>query len=113
MIFSVISIDQGAGDTDNAKIIQYGPPNIDIVAKTSYEEMLGLTGWNITQKIDQSAQFLESIKIHLKDIRRKKADLAPELGDEDYKFSNEKYTTYLDCISRGVMRRDIYIASPG
>ena len=106
MIFTVISVAPDLSEKDRARAIELGPPYV--ATETDYDEILRLTGWAAVERVDQTAQFLDSAKTFLNVDRANKVELAGLLGRQDYQRRLAKDANLIDAITKGLLCRDLY-----
>lgn len=110
MIFSVISVTPGLCEEDRLYTIEIGPPFIE--AETGYDEMLALTGWKVTHKIDKTEEFLDSARIFRQADLDNRTDLEELIGEEELAGRLDRDAALVDVIARGHMLRELFRVRP-
>ena len=105
MIFTVIFVAADLQKLDRARAIELGPPYV--ASEMDYEQMSRLAGWATVERIDLTAQFLDSAKTFLEVDQANKVDLAGVLGEDDTQQRLEKDADLIDAIISGLLRREL------
>ena len=106
-LFSVISIPPDLPGADHDRAIEAGPPFID--APGDYGDLLGQTGWRVTERTDVTPEYWQSLT-SLVEAFRNNADLRDALGDEKIAESLARRQEQVDSIDAGLLRREIFLA---
>lgn len=110
MVFSVIFVTPDLEGGDRTRVIEAGPPYVD--SEVSYEDMLAQTGWRVTDKIDQTAEYLDSIKTFFQTSGANKDDLIAASGQEEYEARMSREADLIHCLENRHLQRALYCAVP-
>ena len=105
MIFAVIYVPQGLDAADRQRSLAAGPPFLDATA--SYEDMLTETGWQVTNKINVTDEYRDSLVALVDGIRTSKG-LRARLGESTVEESIAHREEQIRVIEQGFMRRAVY-----
>ena len=108
-VFTVISMPPGLSLADHERALTASPPFID--TKEEYTAMLERTGWEITDHIDLTAEFLESSRRMLKE-EEAHADALSELhGADDFAARLTRRRARVGILEQALLRRELYAAT--
>ena len=105
MVFAVIYVPQGLDAVDRQRSLAAGPPFLDAAA--SYEDMLAVTGWQVTNKDDVTDEYRDSLVALVDGIRTSKG-LRARLGESTAEESISQREEQIRVIEQGFMRRAVY-----
>ena len=64
MLFSVIAIAKGLTEADHRRAVEAGPPFVE--APETYSSLLSETGWQLTERLDVTADWRRSLSALVK-----------------------------------------------
>ena len=111
MIFSVISVAPDLSGRDYERAVGFGPAFID--SKLDYPTMLRDAAWKITDRVDLSARFLETVRALLEQEERYADELIELRGEQRSSERLASIRNRLRGLELGLIRRDLYTATPG
>ena len=109
MHFSVILPAEDLGVSDYAVVLETGPPFIGLDG--NYSEMLRDTGWRVDELQDVTDEYKDSLQRLVDGIRENEAELKNLLGAGDLVAKREHREDQIVLIQRGMMRREVYVAT--
>lgn len=108
MEFSVITLTRSSlTDGERQLLEKSGPQYPD--AGSDYGELLRATGWNVLEHIDVSAEFARCMDVMIEEFGIRRAALIDLLGEQDYADRLERRTSCRSAVSRGLLRREIFV----
>ncbi len=108
-VFTVITIAPGLSPADHDRAIGGAPPFPDI--SEGYPEMLAGTGWEITDQIDLTAEFVASSRRMLEE-EEAHADALVELhGADDFEARLDRRRSRVAVLDDGLLRRELFAAT--
>jgi SAM-dependent methyltransferase len=110
MAFSVISIPTDLSSADHGRAIDSAPPYVE--AECAYPELLDKTGWKIIDRIDVSAAYEETGRRYIREVQARADALSELLGEVELGELLAKRHRNVESVSDGIVRRDLFIASP-
>ncbi len=110
MAFSVIFIADGVSSARVAAAIALGPPYIE--AECGYPEMLAISGWKMTERIDLSSEFAQSTQRLLNEWTSNESRVIPLVGEQEFSDYIERKTNTLPLIYDGTIKRELFSALP-
>ena len=110
MLFSVIFIPPGSSTADCAQAKAGGHPFVEV--EGSYQEILGLAGWNITVRVDLTSEFLESARRHLLGLEAHASDIVNAFGIEEAAAMLTRRRATVSVLEEGLLRRDLFSCVP-
>ncbi len=110
MAFSVISIPTDLSSADHGRAIDSAPPYVE--AECAYPELLDKTGWKIIDRIDVSAAYEETGRRYIREVQARADALSELLGEVELGELLAKRYRNVESVSDGIVRRDLFIASP-
>ncbi len=110
MLFSVILISPGLSPADHRRAIDCGPTFV--VAEADYPELLDATGWEVTEQIDLTAEFMQTLRISNELDRRHRVELTKVLGADEATRRMARHRENMNGAERGWIRRHLFAARP-
>ena len=110
MIFSVISVSAGLNELEEARAREIGP--LFIASEASYPQMLRDTDWKLNHVTDLTEQFSDSARRFLKYDQENKDEFIKLLGEEVWQWRQNKNAGLVEAIGEGLIRRELFDASP-
>ncbi len=110
MVFSVISIAPGISSADHARAVDSAPPFVE--AECAYPELLEKTGWKVIDRIDVSVAYEETSKRHIREVQARADEMSELLGEAEFGELLAKRHRNVKSVSDGIVRRDLFVASP-
>ncbi len=108
-VFTVISIPPGLSSADHERAVAVSPHFAD--TKEEYPAMLERTGWEITDRIDLTAEFLESSR-RMQEEEEAHADELGELhGEDDFAARLTRRRSRVSILEQGLLRRELFAAT--
>jgi ubiquinone/menaquinone biosynthesis C-methylase UbiE len=108
MVFTVISIAPALSAADYVQAVEAGPPCKE--ASVPYPTMLGQAGWRITQHIDVTAEYAESVRLMLREQVARAGALIRLLGDAEFSETLTRRRRTVQALDRGLLRREFIAA---
>ena len=109
MVFTVISIPPGLSPDDHERVVANAPPFTD--TKEEYPAMLERTGWEITNHIDLTAEFLESSRHTLMEEEAHADELVELHGENDFEARLTRRRSRVGILEHGLLRRELFAAT--
>ena len=108
-VFTVISIPPGLSSADHARAVAVAPTFTD--TEEEYPAMLERTGWEITDHIDLTAEFLESCR-RMQAAEEAHADALGQLhGEDDFAARLTRRRSRISILEQGQLRRELFAAT--
>ena len=108
MEFSVIALARTPTTDDERRLLeQSGPPYPD--AGADYAVLLFETGWSGVERIDVTAEFAHCMDVLLQEYDAQRDALIDFLGEEDYAGRLERRLSTRAAVSRGLLKREIFL----
>ena len=111
MLFSVILITPGLSPSDRRRAIECGPTFI--AADADYPALLRAAGWEMTEQIDLSAEFLQTLRLARDLDQQHEAALVEALGADEATRRMSRHRENMRGVERGWIRRELFAARPG
>jgi ubiquinone/menaquinone biosynthesis C-methylase UbiE len=109
MHFSVILPTPDISADEHAEVIETGPPFVGVAG--DYAEMLQVTGWHSTQRLDVSTEYQLSLQRLVDGMRANEKELARVLGKDDLVARRQHREDQISLIKRGLLLRETFVAS--
>ncbi len=110
MVFSVISISPGLSPADQARAVESAPPYVE--AECTYPELLEKTGWKVIDRMDVSADYEETGRRHIREVQARANEMRELLGEAEFEELLAKRRRNLASVADGIVRRELFVASP-
>ena len=110
-VFSVISIPPGLTGADDERASHAAPPFAE--SDAPYPEMIESAGWEITEHIDMTGQYLDSARVTVTAEEENGEALRELHGEEDYAARLERRKMLVGVLEDGLARREIFVAVAG
>ena len=110
-VFSVISIPPGQTGADYERASHAAPPFAE--SDAPYAEMIERAGWEITEHIDMTWQYLDSARVTVAAEEENGAALREMHGEEEYGARLERQKTLVTVLEDGLACREIFTAVAG
>lgn len=109
MEFSVIALARSLASDDERQLLEKsGPPYPD--AGADYATLLAETGWDVLERIDVTAEFTRCMDVLLQEFAARRDALIELLGEGDYADRLERRLSTRAAVSRGLLKREIFLA---
>jgi ubiquinone/menaquinone biosynthesis C-methylase UbiE len=108
-VFSVIAPAPALSEGDRRLAIESGPEFVDVDG--DYPTLLEQSDWRVSQQIDVTDVFAQSIRTSLRLMSMRKDSLIETLGAEDYRERMNRRQATLAGLDRGVLKRQIFVAT--
>ncbi len=109
MAFTVISPAPGLSPADYARAVEIGPPFVETAA--GYPTMLRQAGWDITEHLDVTAEYGETVRCLLRAEEARAAGLSELIGDAAYSEKLAGRRRNIQAIEGGLLRRELFAAT--
>ncbi|MFP6746348.1 MAG: class I SAM-dependent methyltransferase [Alphaproteobacteria bacterium] len=106
MVFTVISISPGLSEGDCRLALEAGPPYV--AAENDYPALLDVTGWDIVEQIDVTANFAETIRRLIQTERRERAAMSTLYDEETLAERAAGHLVKLNALEKRLLRREIF-----
>ena len=110
MVFSVISITPNLSRNDYERAVAFGPEFIE--STVDYPTILRETDWEITDYIDLTAEFLNTVRNLLREEERCAEELIELLGEDKYSERLTNRRKRLEGLELELIRRELFSAIP-
>jgi cyclopropane fatty-acyl-phospholipid synthase-like methyltransferase len=111
MEFSVIWLARRPTDQEEIDLLQQsGPPYPD--AGGDYGAMLTHAGWRVLERIEVTGEFVRCMDMTVAEMRARRDGLAGLLGAKDYRDRIQRRESTLAAVSRGLLKREIFVCRP-
>jgi SAM-dependent methyltransferase len=109
MEFSVISLArEPSGDEERQLLERSGPPYPEV--EMDYPALLSIVGWSVLERIDVTSEFARGMGVLLERMHARREALLALLGERDYAERMEHRQSGHAAISRGLLKREIFLA---
>jgi ubiquinone/menaquinone biosynthesis C-methylase UbiE len=108
MLFSVIAVAQNLSEADRRLAVDAGPPFVD--APADYAQMLSVSGWQLTERIDVTAEHKKSLSALINGFTES-TELAEVLGPNIVRDAIAHRQQQIAAIDAGWLVREIFVAS--
>ncbi len=109
MVFSVISVAPGLSSADLARAVESGPPFVGSPAP--YPTMLRQAGWEITDRVDLTAEYAETTRRLLREEETRADELKELLGKAEFSERLAGRRTSIRVLEDGLIRRELFAAT--
>ena len=110
MAFSVIYVAPGLSAAERSRAIDSGPPYVD--SEADYPELLESTGWNILHRSDVTAEYEQTGRRHLQEVRARAGRLRELLGAAEFEDMLTRRDKNISAVTDGIVRRDLFCVTP-
>ena len=110
MVFSVISIAPGLSEAGLETALANGPPYIE--TDIAYAALLEQAGWRVTDRIDITEDFVETVRRVVKAQEAYETQLCNLLGEAETATRMTRLKERLAAREAGVHLRELYVAMP-
>lgn len=107
MGFSVISSTSGLSAKAHRLAIEAGPPLVDI--SVDYAELLHEAGWHLLERLDVTAEYSQSVKIYLAEIKAHAEVLVEVFGADEYHSRLQRRQNTFGALDAGLLMREIFV----
>ena len=107
--FSVILPAEGLMTSELNEVLETGPPFVGVDG--NYTDMLLESGWRIAECTDVTVEYKNSLQRLVDGIQTNREELTILLGAEDLNSKREHREDQIALIERGLMRREVYVAT--
>ncbi len=109
MVFSVISVAPGLSSADHERAVESGPPFVE--APAPYPTMLRQAGWEITDRVDLTAEYAETTRRLLREEETRADELKELLGKAEFSERLAGRRTSIRVLEDGLIRRELFAAT--
>ena len=109
MVFTVISVASGLSSADHERAVESGPPFVESPAP--YPTMLRQAGWEITDRVDLTAEYAETTRRLLREEERRAEKLGELYGEAEYAERLAGRRTSIRVLEDGLIRRELFAAT--
>ena len=109
MHFAVIMPAAGLAPADHERVIETGPPFIG--TPDSYDSLLGISGWRITDRIDVTSDYADSVEQLATGLKKNTPELQEAFGVEELRAAWHHREDQVSITRAGLMQRIVYVAS--
>lgn len=107
--FTVISIPPGLSSADRERAVAASPPFTE--ADEEYPAMLERSGWEITDHIDLTAEFIDSTRRMLEEEEAHADKLRALHGEDDFAARLSRKRSRIGILEQGLLRRELFAAT--
>lgn len=108
-VFTVISISPGLASADHERAVAAAPPFTD--TREEYPAMLDRTGWEITDRIDLTTEFLETSRRMLAEEEAHAGELGELHGADEFAARLARRRSRVGILEDGLLRRELFAAT--
>ena len=108
MLFSVIAIPQNLTEAEHSRAVDAGPPFVD--APEDYAELLSQTGWQLTKRMDVTAEHRISLCALVAGFDQS-VELSDALGSDAVSEARERRKEQIAAIDAGLLVREIFFVA--
>lgn len=109
MHFSVIQPAPKLSSSDYQEALDVGPPFID--APDGYEPLLREAGWQILDRIDVSAEYVQSLQKLVDGMKSNTTALQEAYGADELASQRQHREDQVALIERGILQRKVFVTS--
>ena len=106
MVFTVIFPKLGLSSADHDRAVESAPPFV--ATALAYPAMLRQAGWVITDRVDLTAEFAESVRRLLREEAAHADELSGLYGEIEYSEKVARRRTTLRALEAGLLRRELF-----
>ena len=107
MEFSVIALVRQPTDEERQLLEKSGPPYPD--AGADYAVLLSETGWTVLERLDVTEEFGRCMDLLLQEYAARREGLVELFGEEDFAKRLEHRVSTRAALSRGLLKREIFV----
>ena len=108
-VFTVISIPPGLSSADHERAVAASPPFAD--TKDEYPAMIERAGWEITDHIDLTAEFIKSTRRMLEEEEAHADALGKLHGEDEFAARLTRKRSRVGTLEQGLLRRELFAAT--
>ncbi len=109
MVFTVIFPTPGLSSADHDRAVRSGPPFVETAL--AYPAMLGQAGWAITDHVDLTAEYAETVQRLLRHEEARADELSGLYGEAEICERLAGRRTTLGALEEGLLRRQLFAAT--
>ena len=109
MVFTVIFPKPGLSSADHERAVESAPPFV--ATALTYPAMLRQAGWVVTDRVDLTAEFAESVRRLLREEEAHADELSGLYGEVEYSEKVARRRTTLRALEAGLLRRELFAAT--
>lgn len=111
MVFTVIAPAPSLADSERQIAIEGGPPFVDV--PDDYAVLLDHSGWRLQERMDLTAEFLQSMRTHLQGMQDRADALAAVFGSDELTERMKRRQATIAAVGAGLLRRELFVARTG
>ena len=111
MVFSVFALAPSLADFERRIAIASGPTFVD--SPDDYAVLLDQSGWCLQERVDLTAEFLQSMRTDLEGMQERADALAKVLGADELTERIGHRQATIAAVDAGLLRRELFVARPG
>ncbi|MFB3103916.1 MAG: hypothetical protein ACE1ZA_03220, partial [Pseudomonadales bacterium] len=109
MHFSFILPTTGLSTEEHYEVLETGPPFVGVDG--DYVDLLHGSGWHVVECQDVTAEYENSLQRLVDGFIANEDELVQVLGRDDLASKREHREDQIALIKRGLLRRDVYVAT--
>jgi ubiquinone/menaquinone biosynthesis C-methylase UbiE len=109
MHFSVIRPGRGLTSGELARAIDTGPPFVEIDGR--YSELLPATGWRVTERLDVSTSFADTLQRFVAGFEDNAQELEQALGASEFYDVVRRRKRQIKAVRAGILQRFVFVAA--
>ena len=109
MVFTVIFSKPGLSSADHDRAVESGPPFVETAL--AYPAMLHQAGWVITDHVDLTADYAETVRRLLREEEARADALSGLYGEAEFSEKLAGRRTTLRVLEEGLLRRELFAAT--
>ncbi|MGF6970403.1 SAM-dependent methyltransferase [Paraburkholderia sp. WC7.3g] len=111
MVFTVIAPAPSLADSERQIAIECGPPFVDV--PDDYAVLLDHSGWCLQERMDLTAEFLQSMRTHLEGMQARAGALAAVFSSDELTERMKHRQATITAVGAGLLRRELFVARTG
>jgi ubiquinone/menaquinone biosynthesis C-methylase UbiE len=109
--FTVIALAPSLADSERQIAIASGPTFVDV--PNDYAVLLGQSGWYLQERMDLTAEFLQSMRTELEGMQARADALAKVFGSDAFAERMRRRQATIAAVDVGLLRRELFVAQTG
>ncbi len=109
MVFTVIFPKPGLSSADHERAVESGPPFVETAR--AYPAMLRQAGWVITDHVDLTAEYAQTVRRLLREEEAHAGELSGLYGKAEYSEKVAGRRRKLRTLEAGLLRRELFAAT--
>ena len=107
MVFTVIAPTPSLSESDLRIAIASGPPCVD--TPDDYAALLDQSGWCVRERVDLTADFLQSMRNHVEGMQSRAQALTEVFGSDELDERMKRRQATIAAVGAGLLRRELFV----